>query len=40
MVMMVLKIIIFDYNSNSGCELLISGYTYNDKKWYNAAASP
>lgn len=40
MVMMVFRIIIFDYNTNSGCDLLVSGYTYNDKKWYNAAAAP
>lgn len=39
-VMLTARIIIFDYNANSGCELLVSGYTYNDGKWYQGAANP
>ena len=39
-VMMMCRIMIFDYNSNSGCDLLVSGYTYSDGKWYNYAACP
>ena len=39
MVMQMFKIIVYDYNGNSGATVQVSGYTYNDKKWYNYAAS-
>lgn len=37
-VMMVLRIIVYDYSTDAGAELLISGCVYSDK-WYNYSAS-
>lgn len=39
MVMMVIRIILYTYNSDSGKELIISGYTYNNSTWYNYQAT-
>jgi hypothetical protein len=38
-VMMVIRIILYTYNSDSGKELIISGYTYKNSNWYNYSAT-
>lgn len=36
-VMQMIEVWIYDYSSLSGSQLIISGYTYSDSKWYNYA---
>ena len=39
MVMMTLRIMLYEYNTDSGKEIIVSGYTYQDGNWYNYRAS-
>ena len=34
-VMQMMEVWVYNYNAQSGSQLIISGYTYSDNKWYN-----